>query len=596
MIRVVIHSCRRFIKGKNGIVLLVLSLGRWYLGMQASAATVTPNGGSCGGLLELKAIMRVRDFSVRHTTRAPQGDRSLPLFSRGSAMLVLAGGILIALAGTLSAQAPPAAKGAAPPAAKPAAPALVARPTADAKLRAQMAIDKPLMTQAEDKAASRRIKLKIGKILKNGVLNAQTTAMIDDWIQWRLYRMTITELPDPPRRGFVRRPPAAAAAPMQPGAIGPVAAAPPPPKPLPPIPFRRQLPKFNDLFLREIKGAAKDQNSASLKKLFRKYVFDGIITKSQDLLDNNFYVRLNVVMLLNRLDIVAGGLGGKGSVSYAEIAVPLMDIMRDKDQSEPVKIAAVQGLKRVLLASQATRDQKNAIAVELMSQLDQKASMYWYPWVLVEAIGCIDEPLILQTVPGDPAPTQKPFHVQKLVDVMRDQNRPWIVRSEAAKSLGRISLHPTVRSDLIAHEIVVLSGGMSAAYNKNPNQFYWQQCFLDTYLAFKPLDATERARITQVKPATLISKFAAQKAVSDTYKQILPPVLHILKQPTVINGVLTNAPIPVAILQAQQTWSNDNKPSVDRVAPGLPQLQAPKPMAAKGGGPAVEPTASIGNK
>ena len=577
---------------------MVLSIVRWYLGMQAPAASVTPDGGSSGGLLKLKAINRVRDFSVRHTNRAPQGDRSLPLFSSGSAMPVLAGGILIALASALSAQAPPAAKNAAPPAAKPAVPAAVARPTADAKLRAQMAIDKPLMTQAEDKAASRKIKLKIGKILRNGVLNVQTTPMIDEWIEWRLYRMTITELPAPPRRKSVRRAKVPPPGPMGmgPGGMGPAAAAPPPPAPLPPIPFRRQLPKFNDLFLVEIKSAAKDQNGQLQKKAFRKYVLDGIIAKSRDLLDNNFYVRLNVVMLLNRLDILAGGFGGKGSVAYAEIAVPLMDIMRDANQHEALKIPAVQGLRRVLLASEADRDQKYAIAIELMSQLDQKASMYWYPRALVEAIGCVDEPLIQQQVAGAPAPQQKPFHVQKAVDVMRDKNRPWIVRAEAAKALGRISLHPTVRSDLIAHEIVVFSGEMSVAYNKNPNQFYWQECFLNTYLAFKALDATERSRVMQVKPANLISKFAGQKAVSDAYQQILPPVLHILNQPTVINGVKTNAPIPAAILQVQQTWTNDNKPSVDRVAPGLPQLQAPKPMAAKGGAPAVQPTASIGNK
>ena len=127
-------------------------------------------------------------------------------------------------------------------------------------------------------------------------------------------------------------------------------------------------------------------------------------------------------------------------------------------------------------------------------------------------------------------------------------------------------------------------------------QLLGQQCFLDTYLAFKPLDAAERVRVFQVKPATLISKFPAQKAISDAYQQILPPVLHILKQPVFVNRVPTNTPIPAAILQAQQTWINGNKPSVDRVAPGLPQLQAPKPMAAKGGVPAVQPTASIGNK
>jgi hypothetical protein len=216
--------------------------------------------------------------------------------------------------------------------------------------------------------------------------------------------------------------------------------------------------------------------------------------------------------------------------------------------------------------------------------------------VLVEALGCVDVPLVTQLIAGSPAPAVKPFHVQKLVDVMRDQNQHWIVRSESARSLGRISLHNTVRSDLIAHEIVVLSDNMCRAYNKDPNQFHWQRCFLNTYRAFKPLYASERVRIDQVKPATLIAKLAAQKAVSNAYKQILPPLWHILRQPVNVNGVPTNMPIPPDVLQGMSKWIPDNKPSVERIAPGLPKLQAPKPMAAKGGTPPIQPTVFLKNE
>jgi hypothetical protein len=549
--------------------------------MQAPAASLTPTGDRGGGLLKLKAIMRVRDFSVRNTTRVPQGDRSLPLSSRCGAVSILIGAIVLALAGTLNAQEPPAAKAAEP--------APVARPTADARARAQIAIKQALMTLAEDAEYKRYyLRTKTSKVVRNGVLNPAAKTIIDAWIENRLYRMTITELPPPPKP---KAPPRGAG--QGPFGMGAGAA---PPAPLPPLPFVRQLTAFNKTFLQEIRGAAKFQNNPGLKAEFRKYVLDGVISKSRDLFDNNYYVRLNVVLLLSQLNKVEGGFGGKGAIAYAPVAVPLLDIMQDKDQLEGVKVLTVQGLKRILLIGNVDKKRKNEIALELMSQLDQKASMYWYPMRLVEALGRIDEPLVQKLLPGAPAPVLKPFHVQKLAEVMRDQNYHWIVRSEAAKSLGRISLHATVRSDLIAHEIVVLSHSMCLAYNKNLNQFYWQQCFLNTYLAFKPLNAAERARLAQVKPANLIGKVAAQKAVGDAYQQILPPVLHILVQPVVVNNERTNTPIPAAVLQVISTWIADNKPSIDRIAPGLPQLQAPKPMAAKSGAPAVQPTVFLGNE
>lgn len=456
-----------------------------------------------------------------------------------------------------------------------------------------MAIKKPLMTLAEDAEYKKYyLKTKTSKIVRNGVLNPATQTIIDAWIENQLYRMTITDQTKPK----AVKPAPAAPNPLGPMGIGPGAAPAAPPAQLPPIPFVRQLAAFNKTFLQAIRGAAKFQPNPQTAATFRKYVLDEVINRSQDLLDNNFHVRLNVVMLLSQLNSVEGGFGGKGAVAYAGVSASLMDILRDQNQTEPVKIAAVQGLKRVLLIGKADKTQKNDISLELMTQLDQNASMYWYPWVLVEALGCVDEPLVTKQLAGAPAPAVKPFHVQKLVDVMRDQNQHWIVRSESAKSLGRISLHSTVRSDLIAHQIVVLSHNMSLAYNKSPNQFYWQQCFLNTYLAFKPLNAAARVRIAQVKPATLIAKLAAQKAVSNSYKQILPPLLHILRQPVIVNDVHANMPIPPAVLQGMSNWIPDNKPSVERIAPDLPRLQAPKPMAAKGDTPPIQPTVFLKNE
>ncbi|MCH7872013.1 MAG: threonine synthase [Planctomycetes bacterium] len=287
-------------------------------------------------------------------------------------MSILAGGIMLALAGTLFAQPPPAAKGD-----KAAAePAPVARPAAKSKLQMQMAIDKPLINLEQDDQ-KKRISLTIKKLLREGVLNSRTRPIIDEWIEWRLYRMTITEIPKPKVKRKLKPKPG------PPMGLGPM-----PKDELKPLPYRSQLSAFNKTFLQEIRVAAnpKFQRDPAAAKTFRKYVLDGVIAKSRDLFDNNFYVRLNVVMLLSQLNRVEGSRGIE-AVAYAPVSVPLLDIMRDKDQTEPVKIAAVQGLKRILLIGKADKNQKNDIAVELMAQLGQRASMYWYPMRLAEALG-----------------------------------------------------------------------------------------------------------------------------------------------------------------------------------------------------------------
>lgn len=508
-------------------------------------------------------------------------------------MLTLTSGLALLLTSTLAAQQPAAAQPAAaqPPAAAANQPN-AARLAADAKLRAQMAIEKPLMTLAEDEAKRKRILITIRKILRDGVLNDETREVIDEWIAWRLERMTITEIPKPPK---------VAAAPMPKAPMAPMpgrfpmpgedaAPAAPPKVPLPPLPYRRRLAEFNRDFLQEIRGAAKFETAPAKSEAFRRYVLDGIIKKARELFDNNFYVRLNVIMLLERLNLEEGNIRGVGRVAYAPVSAPLLEILRDPDQHEAVKIRAVTGLKRILEIGRPKRELTNEIALEFIAQLEQEASMYWYPMRLVDALGSVDEPLITKRAN---VPVQQPFHVQALAMVMRDPNHHWIVRSEAAKSLGRVSLHSSVNAALLAHEIVVYCSQMSAAFNKEPNHFYWHQCFVDVYLAFKPRDSDEKARIERVKPATLITKLPGQKSISDAYQQILPAVIHVLNQPQVVNNVRSNLPIPPATLEATTTWISENKPSINQIAPGLPALVDPKPTAAKIDAPMVLPAAIV---
>lgn len=190
---------------------------------------------------------------MRRTTRASNGVQPVLLVCRGSAARLavygLAGAILFG-SGFVFAQPEPAGGGNAAAVPEPPAPGGGADPLA----RAQMAIDKPLMTLEEDEALRRKLSLKIRKILREGVLNDENREAINEWVDWRLFRMTITEVPPTPPAGNIGNPP---------------------PKPRP---YRDQLADFNKRFLQEIHGAGRFQeNNPVARENFRRYVLDRII-------------------------------------------------------------------------------------------------------------------------------------------------------------------------------------------------------------------------------------------------------------------------------------------------------------------------------
>lgn len=327
---------------------------------------------------------------------------------------------------------------------------------------------------------------------------------------------------------------------------------------------QKKLPELREEFERYIAQAGRLQNNQDVAREFRRFVMGVVVENAEKLLDNNFYVRLQAVLILSNLNVQQEDRRDEILPrAYTPAARPLVQVVQNEEQPVSVRVVAVNGLKHVLLFGDPGASLKREIASALVDDVDDASSHWWYQIALVEAIGALD---LTANTSGEP------FLVQALAQVLVDRkNRHWIVRATAAKSLGRVPLAPQIDVRLLTFEVVHLCGQMAQAYNENPNAFYWKECFYKVYLAFRPMNQRE-TRIYE-NPG-LLTKLGNQQAVSNAYQQILPPARQVLQQNPREGNV---APLPQQTVQALAQWLKDNQPSSRKLAPDLDPLPPLQP-------------------
>lgn len=382
-----------------------------------------------------------------------------------------------------------------------------------AKVPPEMEIEKELIAEDEIKQLKRRLLTgHFRSIVQNGELNGDTRDLVKDGVKYFVYLLSRKD-------------------------------------------NRPVLHEAREQILRLAQNAARLENNPVLSRQFRNFFLSEIVDRSTELLDGNFHVRLQAVFLLSALNIVEGDpTRGILPEAFAPAAEPLMSIIENESQPLAVKLVAANGLKRIGLYGELDANQKINIAETLIDELEKKEAHWWYQIVVTEALGSIDHMLDLQ---------RKPFIVQALARVMVDEDRHWIVRSTAAKSLGRAKVDGEINLSLLAFEIVRLARQMTEAYQQNPEKFYWRRCYWSLYLAFQPYDASERSRdaglLQKVQNATVRQH---QGVVRQAYRQILPLARKMVNPDEVPRFAQDD-------LQKLDNWLEQNQPDNFQVAPGL---------------------------
>lgn len=286
----------------------------------------------------------------------------------------------------------------------------------------------------------------------------------------------------------------------------------------------------------------------------RDVMLETIVKEAPKLLEYHFAARLNAAILLAELNY-SDADSDAPAIPYVQAYKPLINLLDDDKQLDAVRVWAVLGLVRICLAPEINvpANVRNEIVTKLVEHMrSSKDAHFWLQMRLAEGLGQIN---ILRDQ------NKRPIVAQALAEVLVDVKRPWIVRAEAAQSLGRVPLDGSINVSLLAIEVARLTQQMEIARQKQPTRPDWNLCFLKIYLAFQPANEDEKQRLcgllTQVDRKASLSG-SHKKTVTEAYEQVLPIVQDALK-----NG---NAANPQATASLTE-WLKNNEPKDLRIAP-----------------------------
>ena len=293
-------------------------------------------------------------------------------------------------------------------------------------------------------------------------------------------------------------------------------------------------------YLNNAGSAAKELKPDELKK-FRLFVMQEFTKQAAALLDNNLYVREQIVILMGELELVQENTQKAVLVeAFTPALDPLVKAILDPQQSESVKLLAVNALTRILKIGTPNVNERTRIAEAMIAELAKPGTHWWYQMRLVGALGAVALDQLKQ-----------PIVVTALKDIVGDPKRAWSVRAEAAKSLGRVPLPPASDPPSVVRAVADLALQLAKAAQQKPKDPQWKSAFWKVYLAFMPLDAKDTDAAKAGK-AGLLNNATVSAAARVPYGLIVPMVSSILK----------DQPLTAAQLSALEEWLKPAAPKV----------------------------------
>lgn len=370
-------------------------------------------------------------------------------------------------------------------------------------------MERELMSEDEYEQFRKEKRIKFGNTLRLSSLSDADRKLIEEGVRWWIYGLTMKK-------------------------------------------FRAELPKKRSEIMRGFHLNAKNAGPV------RDFLLKEVTARASELLQgSNIHVRINAVVLLSQLTYDEGD--SKRDIParpYVPAGVPLLSVIKDDSQLNAVKINAVNGIARIARHGDPSNIERLEYAKTFVAELQKSDLHFWYQWRLVEGLGAIG---ISNDFQGN-----RPFVVQMLATILIDKQRDWLVRCEAARSLGRIPLNPDINVSLIAFEIINLTHQMAQAYNKTPATFNRIDCFAKLLEAFDERDGTRRTG--------LLERNSGAANVRPGYDYLSLMVQHLI-------ATQRRAPFPTESMQKMTDFLKENQPENYRVAPSEPPLAVATPPA-----------------
>jgi hypothetical protein len=315
---------------------------------------------------------------------------------------------------------------------------------------------------------------------------------------------------------------------------------------------RLELSKLHEDLTRDLNSAASAPEAANANAIrsFRQIVMQEIVSQAGPLLITQpFHVRLHIALLLGELNLTEENPRFALKLeAYSPVCEPLLQVISSPDQPEGVKIVAVNGLARNLRLGNANVTVRTRVAQALVAELSNKKAHSWYQMRLAAALAAMDVDLV----------QGKPIVVDVLKAVLADDGRTWIVRAEAAKSLGRVPLPAACNPPSVTKAVAAFTLKLAKAAQQSP-QTNWKGEFLKVYLAFQQYDATDLMADKKSKAGLLNN---SQASAAPAYALIHPLVAAILQAQR----------LTVQQVQALEDWV---KPTPGQAQPAKPATGSP---------------------
>ncbi|MBS0203051.1 MAG: M56 family metallopeptidase [Planctomycetes bacterium] len=227
---------------------------------------------------------------------------------------------------------------------------------------------------------------------------------------------------------------------------------------------------------------------------------------------NNFYSRMNLIILLGELSHARNDLKPDEPPQPYEAAAPmLIQILATPKDPVAIKVVAARGLKRLLRHGELDAAIR-ANAAETATDELKRGSNDWYQLRLIQCLAAVD---LIQTRLDN-----NPVVVETLKSILADEKRTMIVRGEAAHALGRVQI-PAAEDATSVTKAVERFAHQALADAATPSSV-----LLKLYLAFQPSDVKDLMVDRKSKSGLINNPKANARA---TYDELLPrlrPALH----------------------------------------------------------------------
>ena len=267
-------------------------------------------------------------------------------------------------------------------------------------------------------------------------------------------------------------------------------------------------PSYYADFQRDLHSIDNKAGNRDAVAAFHQRVLTEVIAQIAPLMktQNQLYARLQLTQLLGELNHASDLVMPDEPAKPFEPAAPLLiQILATPQEPLAIKVSAVNGLRRILHNCELDAAVLVKAAETLVNELKDQAKHDWYQSRVIQTLAVLD---LSKSSLGNHA-----LVVDVLKSVLADEKRDRTVRAEAARSLGRVQIPPSIDAATVTKAIVEFANKTLADAVVTTN------VKLKIYQAFQPLNNQDLMADKKSKAGLLNNPSADARAA---YDELMP--------------------------------------------------------------------------